>query len=232
METQHAEAQQCLAKIEQAIQCLETRISAYESGVFDLKAKDSTIECAKDAIDDLFVDEHAELEAPLCQYEERFESALGRLNCIDANLDEVLQACNKNKLEAEAEFVKKRRSINGGNLAKGFWPLYGGFVVALMCAYLANGLGAGVTGSILGGVLGYLLGHQLALQLTKRYQGKATGTDQESLAELDRMRAAWEKLSDQRIDLIEQQKLVDQEINEAEDLQFTIHRAIEEIKNQ
>lgn len=230
---QHAVAQECLRTLAAEEQRLRALVAAYEQDDFSTAPHEAAVEELKDKLWTLSAADVAPiadtLNAQMVQLDQIIEQLDGVTNAVEARY----QTCAANKKQAELDFTALRKKVNGTNISRGVWPIYGGVLVGIMAAFLANQFQLGMAASVIAGAAGYFVGNQLMQQITKRlgHPAAATANDSAERAALDKARGTYEALSREHDRLASAQDYLIRASNQAEDLQFAISEALHELND-
>lgn len=224
-------AQECLRIIIAESERLRALVTAYERDDYDDAPDNSAISELKDQLWTLDAADVEPIAAQLNEQMAQLDEIVDWLDGISDDIDTRYQNCMIDKKQAELNFIAMRKKVNGTNLSRGIWPIYGGVLVGVMAAFLANQFDLGMVASIVAGAAGYFVGNQLMQQITKRmgHPAVAKKDDSEERAALDKLRGAYEALSREHDRLTSAQDYLTRASNQAEDLQFAISEALHEL---
>lgn len=229
---QQAIAQECLRTIISEGERLRALTAAYEKGDYSTAPEGLAIEELKDKLWTLGAEEVAPIAHQLNEQMAALDEIVDWVDGISDDIDARYQSCMIDKKQAELDFTALRKKVNGANLSRGIWPIYGGILVGIMAAFLANQFSLGMIASIIAGAGGYFIGNQLMQQVAKRvgHPSAAKRDDSDERIALDKLRGAYEELSHEHDRLTMAQDYLTRISNQAEDLQFAISEALHELK--
>ena len=229
---QQAIAQECLRTIISEGERLRALTAAYEKGDYSTAPEGLAIEELKDKLWTLGSEEVAPIADQLNEQMAALDEIVEWLDGISSDIDARYQSCMIDKKQAELDFTALRKKVNGANLSRGIWPIYGGILVGIMAAFLANQFSLGMIASIIAGAGGYFIGNQLMQQVATRvgHPSAAKRDDSDERIALDKLRGAYEELSREHDRLTMAQDYLTRVSNQAEDLQFAISEALHELK--
>ena len=204
--------------------------SAYEQGNYAGEVDTEIAEKLKDELWTLDPDDVAPVANELREQLSAFDDTIAWLDRLGTENDARYQECVAEKKQAETDFNTLRKKLNSTNISRGIWPIYGGVLIGIMAAWLANQLDLGMAGSIIAGALGYFVGNQLMQQVTKRlnHPSAAKKDDSDERAALDALRGRYEELSREHDRLANARDCLAKAVNHAEDIQFAISEALHE----
>lgn len=211
-----AEAKASLGFVQKECQKLETRISAYERKAYNEVFESMNPIGTQLAVENLADELDAEIAAELTKYDEHLDGLNDRLIDVEGHLGDAIRLISNERDNKAREYNEKRKSVNAGNVAKGFWPVYGGIFLGVVFAILARDAGLGIIGCLVGGVLGYAAGayvmRVLSTQLSKKRIDPAA--QEAAKAELDAIHEEHKRLTEEMNGL--QDTLAD--VSKSEDL--------------
>lgn len=211
-----AEAQASLGFIQKECQKLETRISAYERKAYNEVFESMNPIGAQLAVENLADELDAEIAAELKKCDEHLDDLNDRLNEVEGVLGEAIRLLSAERDNKAREYNEKRKSVNAGNVAKGFWSIYGGVFFGAVFAFAARGAGLGVIGCVVAGVLGYAGGSYVLRYLSQNLAKKRIDPVAQAAAEaeLNEIHEEYKNLTNQMNAL--QDNLID--VSKSEDL--------------
>ncbi len=206
--------------------------AAYEAGDYSSESSAEGIETLKDELWTLGAEELAPIAGELEAQISSLDETIARLEALNAKNDARYQACKAERRQAETDFTALRKKLNNTNLSRGLWPIYGGVLIGLMAAWLANQFNLGMVACVLAGAAGYFVGNQLMQQISRRlgHPSAAKKDDSDERAALDALRGRYEELSREHDRLANAQDRLVKATNHAEDIQFAISEALHELE--
>lgn len=203
---------------------IDSRLAAWEAGDFDAVFESLNPIGAQAAVEGLRDEMNPEVARGLRGCDERLDAAAERLGEVEGAVGERSRLASQQREQLAREYNEKRKSVNAGNVAKGFWSIYAGLFLCVIVAFAARDAGFGLPGSVIGGVLGYASGFYI-MRYFSAWQAKRKKVNPEAHAaaekELEDIKArydeAGERLHELQDRLLEIGKL-DDPISELQDL--------------
>lgn len=218
------EARRNLGFLQHECEKIESRIAAWEEDRFDAAFESMNPIGAQAAVEALRDEMCAEVAAGLRACDEALDALAERLGEVEGAMGERSRLASRQREQLALDYNEKRKSVNAGNVAKGFWSIYAGLFLCVVVAFMARDAGFGLPGSVIGGVLGYASGFYV-MRYFSSFMAKKKKTDPAAHAaaekELEDIKARYDAMADQLHELqdrlIEMGKL-DDPISELQDL--------------
>lgn len=226
------QAQAHLDFIRKECQKIDARISAYERKAYDEIFESMNPIGTQLAAEGLSDEIDAEIAAELKVIDEQLDNLNDRLNDVEGNIGERIRTLNQERMDKAREYNEKRKKMNAGNFAKGFWPMYGGVFFGVVIAVAAREAGLGMTGCLLGGVCGYAAGSYIMNFLSTRIsRQRIDPAEQEAAkAELDAIHEEHKSMSEEINTLQDTHDIVAKTESLIEELQDFIQDALNDFE--
>lgn len=218
------EARGNLAFVRRECEKIESRIAAWEEDRFDAAFESMNPIGAQAAVEGLRDEACAAVARGLRECDEVLDALAERLGEVEGALGERSRLMSQEREQLARDYNEKRKSVNAGNVAKGFWSVYAGLFLCVIVALMARDAGFGLPGSVIGGVLGYATGFCI-MRYFSAFMAKKKKADPEAHAaaekELEDIKARYDEMGE-RLHEIQDRLLdvgkLDDPISELQDL--------------
>lgn len=204
------EARKNLAFVQRECEKIESRIAAWEEDRFDASFESMNPIGAQAAVEGLRDEMGAEVARGLRDCDEALDVLAERLGEVEGALGDRSRLMSQQREQLARDYNEKRKSVNAGNVAKGFWSIYAGLFLCIIVAFVARDAGFGLPGSVMGGVLGYATGFYI-MRYFSSFMAKKKKTDPAAHAaaekELEEIKGRYDAMGEQLHEL--QDRLLD-----------------------